>query len=363
MRWRQIAVGSTVGDGPNDSLNAAIKRLRELQALDRFVGESPAFLKSIDHLPLLARSTACVVISGETGTGKELVARAIHYLGPRAARPFVPVNCGSLPDSLLEAELFGHERGAFTDARQRRVGLIAQADGGTLFLDEIDALSARAQVALLRVLQDHTVRALGSDREHTVDVRFVAATNTSLGTLVHEGRFRSDLYFRLYVLTVDLPPLRSRQSDVVLLARHFINRYAQSGSGVQLADDAQRALQRHRWPGNVRELENVIQRALTLAQVETITARDLGLELPPPRVSEDAPSLAPPIGAPSRPDIIIKYRDAKRDAVDAFERDYLTRLLLAHRGNITRAAIAAGKERRDLGRLLKKHRMNPRQYA
>ncbi|MGQ0537707.1 MAG: sigma-54 interaction domain-containing protein [Gemmatimonadaceae bacterium] len=348
---------------PNESMAVAIKRLRELQALDRFVGESPVFLDAIDQLPILARSNASVVVSGETGTGKELVARAIHYLGGRAARPFIPVNCGSLPDSLLEAELFGHERGAFTDARQRRTGLIAQAHGGTLFLDEVDTLSARAQVALLRVLQDRTVRALGSDREQTVDVRFVAATNVSLGALVHEGRFRSDLYFRLYVLTVDLPPLRSRQKDVLLLARHFIQRYAEPGADIRLTDDAERALLRHRWPGNVRELENVIHRALTLAPLDGITARDLGLEASPATAAHLTASAAPLPAAVSRSDVLLRYRDAKRAAVDAFERDYLTRLMRAHRGNITRAAVASGKERRDLGRLLKKYRLNPRLYA
>ena len=170
----------------------AIERLREAQALSRFIGDAACFLDIVARLPLLARTDASVVISGETGTGKELAARALHYLGSRAERPFVPVNCGSLPDNLLEDELFGHERGAFTDARSRRAGLIIQANGGTLFLDEVDSLTPRAQVALLRVLQDKTVRALGSERVQTVDVRFIAATNADLMSLVHASTFRSD---------------------------------------------------------------------------------------------------------------------------------------------------------------------------
>jgi DNA-binding NtrC family response regulator len=334
---------------------AAIERLQHMQAREHFVGQAPAFLAAIQRIDQIAQSQANVVISGETGTGKELVARALHYSGPRAEEPFVPVNCGSLPDSLLEDELFGHERGAFTDARSRRDGLIMQANGGTLFLDEVDALSPRAQVALLRVLQDRTVRRLGSEQSHLVDVRFVAASNAPLGSLVHTGGFRSDLYFRLCVLLIDLPPLRAREGDVLLLARHFLDRYAPDGTSLHLDRSAEMALLRCPWPGNVRELENVIQRAVTFARGPILSAADLGL-----------PAVQAPAAAPSAPrqaeiEVAVRsFREEKRAAIEAFERDYLLRLMRTHAGNITRAAQAAGKERRDLGRLLKKYRLAAR---
>jgi DNA-binding NtrC family response regulator len=332
----------------------ALERLRAAQALSRFIGEAACFVDVIARLPLVARSDASVVIAGETGTGKELVARAIHYLGSRAERPFVPVNCGSIPDSLFEDELFGHERGAFTDARKRRNGLLVQADGGTLFLDEIDSLTPRAQVALLRVLQDRTVRALGSEKLRTVDVRFVAATNADLMQQVAQGRFRSDLYYRLCVLQTSLPPLRERGNDVVLLANHFLLRYTAEGTRrARLTTDAEDSLRQHSWPGNVRELENAVQRAVTLADGrESISALELGLTVAPMSTPTGFASLA------DRP-----FAIAKRTLVAEFERDYLTRLMRLSSGNVTRAAQRARKERRDLGRLLRKHQIDPRAFA
>ena len=238
----------------------------------------------------IARHSATVVISGETGTGKELISRAVHYLGPRAPHPFVPVNCGALPDALLEDELFGHERGAFTDAKARRAGLLSQAEHGTVFLDEVDSLTPRAQVALLRVLQGGTYRSLGGDLERPLDVRFVAATNTSLSALVRAGRFRSDLYYRLCVLAIHLPPLRDRREDILLLARHFLTKYQDGPVPVQLAADAERALLAYSWPGNVRELENVIQRSLAMTAAPVIVAADLGLAPPAPDPSALLPA-------------------------------------------------------------------------
>lgn len=328
----------------------AIEHLREAQALSRFIGDAPCFLDVVARMPLLARTDASVVIAGETGTGKELAARALHYLGPRAERPFVPVNCGSLPDNLLEDELFGHERGAFTDARSRRAGLVVQANGGTLFLDEIDSLTPRAQVALLRVLQDRNVRALGAERLQTVDVRFIAATNADLMSLVQQGRMRSDLYYRLNVLNLTLPPLRERGDDVILLARHFLRHYNRDESRrLVLSTDAVDALRAHPWPGNVRELENVIQRAIAFTTGREITCDELGIE--PAATPED--SLHTPESLYDRP-----FRDAKRAVVEAFERDYVSRALAAANGNVTRAARLARKERRDFGRLVRKYRID-----
>src|SRR5262245_17376073 len=326
--------GDRVGNsGLKLEAEIAIERLRGKQALLNLVGRSSTFLEVVERVCAVAKSDASVMVEGETGTGKELVARAIHYLGKRADRPFVPINCGSLPDSLLEDELFGHERGAFTDARTRRIGLIAQADGGTLFLDEVDSLSPRAQVALLRVLQDRTVRALGAERERKVDVRFIAATNASLAALVRTGHFRSDLYYRMCVLGIAVPTLRDRGSDVVLLARHFLERYSNSRHPPELSPAAELALQTYLWPGNVRELENVIQRAVALAPASLLEPEDLGLA--PPKAMPATPALP---SLDEEPDVLtMTYREAKRAIVAAFERQYLTRLMQSHRGNVTRS--------------------------
>ena len=330
----------------------AIDRLHGAHALASLVGSAPAFVRAVATVANCARGDASVVITGETGTGKELVARALHYAGPRGAHPFVAVNCGALPDALLEDELFGHERGAFTDARSARDGLLVQAERGTLFLDEVDSLSPRAQVALLRVLQDRTYRSLGSPRERKADVRFVAATNTPLATLVQRGTFRVDLYYRLSVLLIELPPLRDRAEDVLPLARHFLAKHARDGDAPsRLSGAAERALLAHAWPGNVRELENVMLRALSLASSDRITAGDLGIGARYSEESSDAVVLPDGAGMGGA----MAFRDAKRAAVDAFERAYLTNLLREHNGNVSSAARAAQTERHDLRRLLRKH--------
>jgi len=351
-----------VDSGSDRSPHArTIERLRQSQALLKPVGGSPAFVRAIACIPALARGDAAVVISGETGTGKELVARALHYAGPRAPYPFVAVNCGSLTDTLLEDELFGHERGAFTDARAARNGLLVHAEHGTVFLDEVDSLTPRAQVALLRVLQDKTFRVLGSPRERQVDVRFVAASNSPLPALVKGGSFRSDLFYRLSVLTIELPPLRERRDDVLLLARHFLAKHGQGGTA-ELSPAAERALLAHPWPGNVRELENVILRAQTLACGGRITPLDLGLDAVPSY--GPAPDAAPRSAeAPAASVEGLPFQEAKRVALEAFEREYLTRLLHSHGGNVSSAARSAGKERNDLRRLLKKHRLDPVGFA
>ena len=345
--------------------------LRSHEALSRLVGEAPCFLTAIERLPLIARHSAMVVINGETGTGKELISRAVHYLGPRAPHPFVPVNCGALPDSLLEDELFGHEPGAFTDAKARRGGLLSQAEHGTIFLDEVDSLTPRAQVALLRVLQGGTYRSLGGDRERPLDVRFVAATNTSLSALVRAGQFRTDLYYRLCVLAIHLPPLRDRREDILLLARYFLKKYQDGPVPVQLTADAERALLAYSWPGNVRELENVIQRSLAMTAAPVIVAADLGLGPP----AQDASVLLPASTLSAAPDAALvtpaaagtdtqvpPFSEAKRAVLDAFERAYLQQVMRAHHGNVSRAARSARKERRDFGRLLKKHQLDPRSF-
>ena len=324
------------------------------EVLNHFIGSAPAFRNVVRQLPMLARTDAVVLITGETGTGKELVAQALHRLGPRAGRPFVAVNCGALVDTLLADELFGHERGAFTDARERRPGLLVEATGGTVFLDEAEALSPRAQVAMLRVLQERTVRPLGSAAEQRVDVRFVAATNVSPEGLLQSGRFRVDLYYRLCVFSLTLPPLRERREDIMALAEFFIARHAGGLSTFKLSPEAEHVLLAYDWPGNVRELESAIVRAMHVAEEGIIEVSDLGLpdprEVDGPRTPGRGPSSAP-------------YKIAKRQALDVFERQYLTRLMKEHGGNVTHAARAAGKERRDLGKLLKRHGLKLRPFV
>jgi DNA-binding NtrC family response regulator len=329
------------------SIEALIARLRDARALDSLVGRSPKFLAAITPIPAVAKSEATVLISGETGTGKELVAHAVHYLSHRAAQPFSPLNCGSLPDALLEDELFGHEPGAFTDARGRREGLLMEAHKGTVFLDEVDSLTPRAQVALLRLLQDRTFRALGSSRQIQAEVRFLAATNAPLKELVNTGSFRIDLYYRLSVVTIHLPPLRERREDIPLLADHFIEKHTPSGQRApKLSAEALSALMALDWPGNIRELENVVHRGVLLSEGETIRLEDLALS-----PQEETPTDIGPLGGES-------YQGQKRQVIAQFERNYLTQLMTRYRGNVSQAARAAGKERRELGRLLKKHQMD-----
>ena len=322
-----------------------VRAQREAQVLKKFVGESKTLRRAMSIVALAARSDATILVTGETGTGKELVARAVHYLSDRASEPFVAVNCGSLTDTLLEDELFGHERGAFTDARHRRSGLIAQAERGTLFLDEIDSLTPRGQVALLRVLQDKVYRPLGGEREFHAEVRFVAATNVPLLDAVASGAFRADLYYRLSVFTIELPALRDRKEDILRLAAHFLAEHCSDGRPPSLSPAAAGALLSFDWPGNVRELENAIIRAVRLCETDVVEVEHL--LIPGTTAGADAAPAAPP---PSR-----KLRMLKREVIRSFEHDYLSRLMREADGNITLAAKIAGKDRRDLGKLLKKH--------
>jgi len=318
----------------------------------RVIGESPAFRDAVDQLARVSRSDAPLLIEGETGCGKEVAARSVHYGGPRADAPFVPINCGALPDALFESELFGHERGAFTDARERRRGLVAEAEGGTLFLDEVDALAPKSQVALLRFLQDQCFRPLGATRELQANVRLIAASNRPLMPLVAAGRFREDLMYRLQVLQVSLPPLRLRGHDAALLAVHFADRYARkygNGSGdrpsVRRFDAATLAwIVAQRWPGNIRELENWVHRQVLMSDGPLIGA---------PTAAAPAPGDAEP-SMPSG-DGLPNYREAKAHAVAAFERSFLAHALREAGGNVSQAAERVGKERRAFGKLLKKY--------
>jgi two-component system, NtrC family, response regulator GlrR len=311
------------------------------------IGSSPCFMKLVSSLPIIAGCDASALILGETGTGKEVFARAIHYLSPRASRPRVTVNCGAIPTELMESELFGCVRGAFTSAHAARSGLVREAEGGTLFLDEIDSLPFGAQAKLLRFLEEKEYRPVGGTCVHRADVRVIAASNNDLLELTERGAFRSDLYFRLNVLKMVLPALRHRREDILELAKHFAHQFARQGHRPALGFtcEAQRKLVHYGWPGNVRELHNVIERAVLFSQAATIDAGDLELPVNP----------ATELTAES-------FRAAKARTVEAFERSYIERLLTINAGNITRAAIAAQKNRRAFFALMRKHAIVPERF-
>lgn len=322
----------------------AQKETAELLATLPLVGQSPAFLAVINKTAALARSDATVLVSGETGSGKELVARAIHYQGARRSKPFIPVNCGALPDHLFENELFGHNKGAFTDASSAEQGLIAEAEGGTLFLDEVDTLSPSGQVKLLRFLQNGEYRPIGSSRFAIGDVRVVAATNADLFERVKSKVFREDLYYRLNSLSLSIPPLRERVEDVAPLVTHFLERYAMEHRQkvTNISRAALRKLMSYSWPGNIRELESVMTRVLVFTTSEILQPDDIDLPSSDRAESTRARSL----------------QEAKTNTITIFERSYLAKLLALHQGNITHAAKAAGKERRTFQRLLRKHNLD-----
>jgi two-component system response regulator GlrR len=310
-------------------------------------GSSEAYRRLIADISRIARVDALVLLEGETGTGKELAARAIHYLGRRAAGPFVPCDCAALPEALFEGEVFGHARGAYTDARREMRGLVAQAESGTLFIDEVQTLSLRSQGALLRFLQDGTYRPLGSERVCRADVRIIAAANCSLEQAVASGRFRADLYYRLGVAIVALPRLRDRVEDIPILADQFLcclsRRY---GTANRTIDEGAMAwLMARPWPGNVRELEHLVHREFLRSEGPTLRFEG---------ESHGATTPAPEVTA---------FHEARAKAVADFEERYLRRLLAATRGNISDAARRAGKERRVFGRLVKRYGIDRNEFV
>lgn len=319
--------------------------LRQKLGLSHIVGGSPEFLKEVNRIPVVSACDATVLILGETGTGKELFARAIHYLSSRASRAFVPVNCGAIPADLIENELFGHERDAYTGASSTKSGLIAEADGGTLFLDEVDCLPLMAQVKLLRFIQEKEYRPLGSTRTQRADLRIVAATNCDLVNAVEAGRVRRDMYYRLNVLPFNLPPLRDRREDIPLLAHRFLSKYSlefnKSFSG--FSPEAMQVLVSYDWPGNVRELEHVVERVVVLAAGPIVMRNDV------------------PISSPSVSSSY-SFKDAKARLIEQFEKTYIRSVLVAHSGNIARAAQAAGKNRRAFFELIRKHQINVQSF-
>jgi len=329
---------------------SAVLQGQESPALGRILGESEAIRSLRRTIIQVAPFKVCVVMAGETGTGKELAARAIHYLSPRATKPFVPVNCGAIPDSLFENELFGHVRGAFTDAHTAQTGLVAQADGGTLFLDEIGALSLPSQAKLLRLLQEEQYKRLGDSRPQSVNTRVLAASNTPLHTLVQRGLFREDLFYRLNVIPLSVPPLRERIGDIPLLVRHFLLEYSsQYGKWApELTKKAMQAMISYEWPGNIRELQNGIKRMI-------IMSNDSVLDV------ESVPFPHNAMCAKASP--VERFDAARKRVIDAFERAYLQTLLVESEGNVVQAAQRAGKSRTALWNILKRHSISPKQFC
>jgi two-component system response regulator HydG len=376
-----------------------------LESKERFgeiIGDSPKMLDVYRLIVGVAPTSSTVLILGESGTGKELVARAIHQNSPRAKKPFVAVNCGAIPKELVESELFGHVRGAFTGAQTARTGLFETADGGTILLDEVGDLPLAAQVKLLRVLQEGEIKRVGADETRTVDVRVLAATNVDLMSRIQGGLFRRDLYYRLHVIAMELPALRDRGDDVLLLANHYLQKFARSmgREAKRLGSDAVRAIREYDWPGNVRELEHAIEHAMVLAQREVIAAHDLpfvregamggalrdvgaapaiGGALVPPSLPTGAGwrrldvELLPP--APATVGIVggavdsaramlgdlaeLPYAEAKRRLVSMFDDSYTRELLKRASGNMSEAARRAGLDRSNFRRLLKRHKGDP----
>jgi DNA-binding NtrC family response regulator len=336
-----LSVGKALSER---ALRSEVARLRDeverSYGFDNIIGRSPSMQEIFGMIRRLAGSSASVLVTGDSGTGKELVARSLHFNSPRKQRPFVPINCAAIPDALLESELFGYKRGAFTDARADRAGIFLEAEGGTIFLDEIAELSPALQAKLLRVLQDHEIRPLGGNRSEKIDVRVIAATNRDLEPRMRQGAFREDLYYRLNVIHLHLPPLRERPEDILPLAEHFLEAAAnQSGKSIrELAAPVKKTLLGYHWPGNVRELQNVVERAVALGEGDVIRMDDLPSSV---RERKRADNLAGAL--------------ARGMTLEELEREYIERMVTAEGGNKTRAAQRLGLDRKTLYRKLEEY--------
>jgi DNA-binding NtrC family response regulator len=330
-------------------------QLKKQYSFDNIIGTSDSIQKVFSVVSRVAPTEASVFISGESGTGKELIARAIHTNSRRSGRPFVAINCAALPDHLLESELFGHEKGAFTGADVQRRGLLEAAAGGTFFLDEITEMSMDLQAKLLRVIQERKIRRVGGEAEIPIDVRWVSATNREPDVAVRENTLRQDLLYRLNVVPLKLPPLRARREDTPALAQHFLRRYAAEyeRDNLRFTPEALRVLTEYDWPGNVRELQNVVERVVSLCLPgQEIAPVDLPEELTATRGTNGR------MGVTFSADL--PFHDAKSDAITIFEKEYLRDLLRRHGGNISQAARTAGIDRKTIHRMLAKYQLTGR---
>ncbi|HSD63636.1 MAG TPA: sigma-54 dependent transcriptional regulator [Ignavibacteriaceae bacterium] len=328
-----------------------IRQLEDKYRFDNIIGKSDPMRKVFDMIESVADSEANVLITGESGTGKELIARSIHARSRRKFKPFVPVNCGAFPENLFEAELFGYEKGAFTGATHRKIGLLEYANGGSFFLDEVCELPVNLQIKLLRTLQDQQLRRIGGNELLQADLRLISATNQDISKALEKETIRKDFYYRLNVINIHIPPLRDRDGDIRLLAEHFLIKTVKSSpKNIKGFDDSVIALfESYDWPGNVREMENIVERAVTLAKGEIITLNELPAQF--------VYSKQEPINFKKR-----SLSEVRGKAVEEVEKKYFLFLLTKHNGNITHISNEAGMTRRHIHRILKKYNLNPQQF-
>jgi DNA-binding NtrC family response regulator len=333
-------------------------QLKKHYSFENIIGTSESIQKVFSIVSRVAPTDASVFISGESGTGKELIARAIHANSRRSGRAFMAINCAALPDQLLESELFGHEKGSFTNADREKRGLLEVASGGTFFMDEISEMSMDLQAKLLRVIQERRIRRVGGEVEIPIDVRWVSATNRDPEQAVRDGNLRQDLLYRLNVVPVRLPPLRQRREDIPALANHFLRRYGQEydRGNLRFSAESLRVLSDYHWPGNVRELQNVTERITSMCLPgQEVTPEDLPEELMMRPTNGNRPTIAYSADLP--------FHDAKNDAITLFEKEYLRDLLRRHGGNISQAARTAGIDRKTIHRMLAKYELDGRDTA
>ncbi|TQV71693.1 sigma-54-dependent Fis family transcriptional regulator [Aliikangiella marina] len=330
------------------------------------IGQSASFQNVLKRIRTFSACDAPVLIEGETGTGKEMIARAVHYYSDRKEHPFIPVNCGALPDNLIENELFGHVKGAYTDAKTQSTGLVGQANGGTLFLDEIESLTPKSQVALMRFLQEKEYKPLGSNVPLKSDIRIVTASNVAIDKLVAQRLMRQDLFFRLNILSVQLPPLKDRGDDIELLANHFLVKF-QEQYELPVRRYHQKTLdwfKAYHWPGNIRELENLVLRAVLVCDDEFISPRhfcDDNIYIQNQIQHAENQFVSDEFGD-AELSVDESFSEAKSRVINSFEKCYLKKLMQKYAGNVTLAAKFACKERRALGKLLKKHGISRQNY-
>ncbi|MGA1794884.1 MAG: sigma-54 interaction domain-containing protein [bacterium] len=340
--------GYNSGEIPNGYEHAK-KALKRGLGLKKILGKSRAIHELHEKIDRISSCDVTTLISGESGTGKELVARAIHYLSSRAGKPFIPVNCGAIPEHLFENELFGHVKGAFTDASFPQIGLVKEAEGGTLFLDEIGTVSPYIQIKFLRLLQDKEYKILGDSKSHNADIRIIAATNTDLRCLVRKGTFREDLFYRLNIASIHIPPLDERKEDIPILIAYFVKKYSMEYKKPinEVSSEVLNALVSYSWPGNVRELENMIQQVVVMTDSPTLTLKNIQLPTnEPPQDNSEFES----------------FNKAKTKVINAFEKSYIIQLLTENKGDMVTAAKRSGKSRTGLWNLLKKHKLSPKQF-
>jgi DNA-binding NtrC family response regulator len=331
--------------------NNLLKQLEDKFRFDNIISNSLVMKNVFEMIESVSQSNANVLITGESGTGKELIARSIHAHSNRKTMPFIPVNCGAFPENLFEAELFGYEKGAFTDATNRKIGLLEFADGGTFFLDEVCELPTNLQVKMLRMLQDQMLRRVGGNELIKINLRLISATNRDTQKALDNEQIREDFYYRLNVVNIHVPPLRDREGDINLLANYFLNQKLKSSTKEVLGFTAEALenLERYKWPGNVRELENVVERAVALVRGDLITKNELPLPVQSGKSSSFSFS-------------DISLAEAKQNAIDQTERKYLLYLLKKFKGNVTKIAEEANMTRRNIHRMLNRHSLDPNSW-